>query len=113
LSAIDDTNAAAAALRTQYDLGIDGAMLVTNPVPAENAMEREEIDGIIDEAIAEMNERGITGKETTPFLLARIAERTGGRSLDANIELVLNNAALAADIASAYSLLPDLGNENR
>ena len=110
---VDDTNAAAAALRTQYDLGIDGAMLVTNPVPAENAMEREEIDGIIDEAIAEMNERGITGKETTPFLLARIAERTGGRSLDANIELVLNNAALAADIASAYSLLPDLGNENR
>lgn len=99
---VDDANAAAAALQAKYDLGIDGAVLVTNPVPAEHAMEREEIDGIINKAIAEMNERGITGKKTTPFLLARIAERTEGRSLNANIELVLNNAKLAAQIAVGY-----------
>jgi pseudouridine-5'-phosphate glycosidase len=100
---VDNANAAAAALKAKYDLGIDGAIIVANPVPAEHAMNREEIDGIIDKAIAEMNERGITGKETTPFLLARIAERTGGRSLDANIELVLSNAKLAAEIAADYS----------
>ena len=102
---VDDANAAAAALQAKYDIGIDGAVVVTNPVPAEHAMEREEIDGIIDAAIAEMNERGITGKKTTPFLLARIAERTEGRSLNANIELVLNNAKLAAQIAVDYSQL--------
>lgn len=104
---VDDANAAAAALQAKYDLGIDGAVLVTNPVPAEHAMEREEIDGIIDEAIAEMNERGITGKKTTPFLLARIAERTEGRSLNANIELVLNNAKLAAEITVCHSQLAE------
>ena len=102
---VDDTSVAATALQAKYDLGIDGAILVTNPVPEEHAMAPEEIDGIIDEAIAEMNERGITGKETTPFLLARIAERTEGRSLNANIELVLNNARLAAQIAVDYSQL--------
>lgn len=102
---VDDSNTVAAMLHTKFDLGIDGAVLVTNPVPVEHAMEREEIDGIIDDAIAEMNERGITGKETTPFLLARIAERTGGRSLSTNIELVLNNARLAAGIAVDYCRL--------
>ena len=102
---VDDTSVAATALQAKYDLGIDGAILVTNPVPEEHAMAPEEIDGIIDEAIAEMNERGITGKETTPFLLARIAKRTEGRSLNANIELVLNNARLAAQIAVDYSQL--------
>jgi pseudouridine-5'-phosphate glycosidase len=109
---VDDANAAAAALKAKYDLGIVGAVLVTNPVPAEHAMEREEIDGIIDEAIAEMNERGVTGKETTPFLLARIADRTEGRSLNANIELVLNNAKLAAGIAVNYSRLNADKNSN-
>lgn len=102
---IDDTKAAASALQSKYDLCIDGAMLFTNPVPREHAMEREEIDDIIEEAISEMNDRGITGKETTPFLLARIAERTEGRSLNANIELVLNNARLGAGIAVDYSRL--------
>lgn len=109
---VDDTNAAAAALQAKYAIGIDGAVLVTNPVPAEHAMERDEIDGIIDEAIAEMNERGITGKETTPFLLARIADRTEGRSLNANIQLVLSNAQLAAEIAVSYGRLNTDKNSN-
>ena len=60
-----------------------------------------------------MQQLGITGKETTPFLLARIAERTEGRSLDTNIELVLNNARVAAEIAVEYSRLTAAGNENR
>ena len=109
---VDDTRAAAAVLQAKYGLGIDGAVLITNPVPAEHALERQEIDGLIEEAIAEMNERDITGKETTPFLLARIAKRTEGRSLNANIELVLNNAKLAAGIAVEYSRLAENGTKN-
>lgn len=102
---VDDADQIASALRTKFDLGLDGAVLVTNPVPEEHAFDPDEIEGFIDEAITDMNRRGIAGKETTPFLLARIAERTEGRSLDANIELVLNNARLAADIAVEYSRL--------
>ena len=102
---IDDTKDAADALRAKFELGIDGAVLVTNPVPEEHALDPADIDKTIELAIAEMNKRGITGKETTPFLLARIAEETGGESLQANIELVLNNARLAAGIAVNYSRL--------
>jgi pseudouridine-5'-phosphate glycosidase len=89
------------ALRSKWDMGLDGGMVVAVPVPAEHALDRNEIDAVIDEAIVEMQHQGITGKDTTPFLLARIAERTGGRSLDANIQLVINNARVAAAIASA------------
>jgi len=102
---VDDSKDAAHALRTKFHLGIDGAVLVTNPVPQDHALEAAEIDGTIELAINEMNKRGITGKETTPFLLARIAEETDGESLHANIELVLNNARLAAEIALHYSQL--------
>jgi len=99
---LDDAADIAAALRAKDELGLHGAILVTNPVPAEHALPPDEIDGYIDEALAAMQAAGITGKATTPYLLARIAERTGGRSLDANIELVLNNARLAADVAVAF-----------
>lgn len=95
----------ASAMRAKDDLALHGAILVTNPVPPEHAIEPAEINGYIDEAIIAMEAAGITGQDTTPFLLARIAERTGGRSLDANIELVLNNARLAADIAVEFSRL--------
>ena len=100
---MDKTIEIARALRTKIDLGIDGAVLVTNPIPPEHAMVEEEISEIIELAIDEMNQRGIVGKETTPFLLARIAEQSLGESLQANIELVLNNARLAAEIAVDYS----------
>lgn len=102
---MDDARDAAHALRTKFELGIDGAVLVTNPVPEEHALNPADIDKTIELAITEMNRRGITGKETTPFLLARIAEETKGESLHANIELVLNNARLAAEIALHYSRL--------
>ena len=91
----------AAVLNAKRDMGLSGGMVVANPIPAAHALDDHEIDGVIEEAIADMGRRGITGKDTTPFLLAKIAERTGGRSLQANIELVVNNARLAAEIATA------------
>ena len=71
-------------------------MLVTNPIPEEYAMDHEVINRAIDEAVAQANAQGIHGKATTPFLLARLKELTGGDSLDSNIQLVFNNARLAA-----------------
>lgn len=102
---VDEAAEVAAALRAKIELGLHGAVLVTNPVPEEHALEPAEIDQLIEQAIRSMNELGIVGKETTPYLLARIADQTDGRSLDANIELVKNNAALAAGIAVQYSRL--------
>ena len=100
---VDDPAQAAEAICAKYALGIDGAIVIANPAPEADALAAEEIDGVIDSAIGEMNRRGISGKESTPFLLGRIAEKTGGRSLDANIALVLNNARVAAEIAAQYS----------
>jgi pseudouridine-5'-phosphate glycosidase len=91
----------AAVLNTKRSLGLSGGTVIANPIPAEYALDEDEIDAVIAEAVREMNTRGITGKDTTPFLLARIAECTEGRSLAANIELVVNNARLAAEIARA------------
>ena len=89
----------AAAFRAQRDMGLKGGMLVTNPIPEEYAMERSVIDAAIDQAIAESREQGIHGKATTPFLLARVKDLTGGDSLASNIQLVFNNARLAAQTA--------------
>ena len=86
-------------VRTKWNMGLAGGLVIANPIPEDHALRNHEIDGVIDRAIEAMNRNGITGKDTTPFLLARIAEETGGRSLDANIALVLNNAQLAAKIA--------------
>ena len=95
----------AAAFKTQNELGFKGGMLVTNPIPEEYAMPLDTINAAIDQAIAEANEKGIHGKETTPFLLARVAELTGGNSLASNIRLVFNNAMVAAKTAAAYCSL--------
>jgi len=91
----------AAALNAKRDMRLGGGLVIANPIPDAHALDEREIDAVIEEALSEMNELGITGKDTTPFLLAKIAERTGGRSLRANIELVVNNARLAAEIATA------------
>ena len=90
----------AAIYRAQRELGVRGGMLVTNPIPEEYAMDKAVIDRAIDAAVAESKAQGIHGKETTPFLLARVAELTGGDSLESNIKLVLNNAELAARTAA-------------
>ena len=92
----------AKAFKTQNDLGFPAGMLVANPIPEEYAMPLEVITAAIDKAIAESVEKGIKGKETTPFLLARVSELTGGDSLASNIRLVYNNAALAAKTAVEY-----------
>ena len=93
----------AAALNTKWQLALKGGMIIANPIPEAHSMPREVIDQAIDQALAEMEAQGVSGKASTPFLLARVAELTGGNSLDANIELVLNNAALAARVAADYS----------
>ncbi len=91
----------AAALAAKRALGLSGGMVIANPIPAEHALDGAEIDAVIGEAIGDMERLRIGGKDATPFLLARVAERTDGRSLRANIELVVNNARLAAAIAKA------------
>ena len=85
--------------KAQKELGLKGGMLVTNPIPEEYAMDKAVIDAAIDQAMKESIEQGIHGKETTPFLLAKVVELTGGSSLESNIRLVLNNATLAAKTA--------------
>ncbi len=82
------------------ELGIQGGFLVANPIPEQYSMDTVRINNAIDEAITEMNRLGIKGKETTPYLLDKIQKITGGDSLESNIKLVLNNAALAAEIAT-------------
>ena len=102
---MDTPKELAEAFKTQNDLGFKGGMLVTNTIPEEYAMPLETITAAIDQAIAESIEKGIHGKETTPFLLARVAELTGGNSLASNIQLVYNNARVAAQTAAVYATL--------
>ena len=99
---IDTPEDLAKAFKAQNDMELGGGMLVTNPIPEQYAMPKDVIDAAIDKAIAECKEQGIHGKATTPFLLARVAELTGGDSLASNIQLVYNNAKLAAKTAKAY-----------
>lgn len=102
---VDTPEELAKILKTQHDLGLKGGVLVTNPIPEEYSMDADAINAVIDRAIEEAKEKGIHGKETTPFLLAKVKEITGGDSLDANIQLVFNNAKLAAQTAVAYCKL--------
>ena len=102
---MDTPEELAAVFKVQNDLALGGGMLVTNPIPEEFAMRGDVINAAIDRAIAECSEKGIYGKETTPFLLARVAELTGGNSLASNIQLVYNNAKLAARTAAVYATL--------
>ena len=89
--------------RARDSLGIDGGMLVANPVPASDEIPRDMMETHIAAALDMANEHGITGKEVTPYLLSTIFDLTGGKSLETNIALVRNNAALAADIACAFA----------
>ncbi len=98
---IDTPEELAAAFKAKMDCGLKGGMLVTNPIPEEFSMPKEVIDKAIDQALQEMDEAGIHGKQCTPFLLAKVKDLTGGESLASNIQLVLNNARLAAKTAKA------------
>jgi len=90
-------------IRTKWQLGLDGGVVVSNPVPEAAAMRNEEIDAIIAQALREAGEQGVKGKSVTPFLLARIKELTGGRSLATNIALVKHNALVGAKLAVALA----------
>ena len=98
---MDSPQEIADAIRAQRGMGYPGGMLITNPIPAEYAMPKATIDAAIEQALLEASEQGIKGKATTPFLLARVCELTGGESLKSNIKLVLNNVALASQIAAS------------
>ena len=100
---VDSPEELAAMFAAQRGLGYAGGMLVTNPIPEEYSMDKSVIDAAIETALAEAKANGIHGKETTPFLLAKVVELTGGNSLESNIQLVLNNARLAAKTAAALA----------
>ena len=98
---VDTPEELAQIFHTKREMGLKGGVLVGNPIPEEYSMDKATIDAAIDQAIAEAEEQGIHGKETTPFLLAKVSELTGGDSLDSNIQLVFNTVALGAKTAVA------------
>lgn len=100
---LDSPAEIAAAMRAKWDLGLAGGLVVANPIPVAAEIPETEIGALIAQAVAEADEQGITGAAITPYLLGRIVELSGGASLEANIELVRNNARLGAEIAVAYA----------
>lgn len=99
---LDTPQEIAQTLHAKWSMDLKGGVLITNPIPSEYAMPKEVIDKAIEEALRQASLEGIKGKETTPFLLAKVKELTGGDSLESNIQLVFNNASLAAKIAVEY-----------
>lgn len=102
---IDTPADLAAAFHASHEMGLHSGMLVTNPIPEEFSMDPAVINKAIDDAVREAEAKGIHGKETTPFLLAKIKDITGGNSLDSNIQLVFHNARLAAKTAAELAQL--------
>ena len=100
---LDSPAEIAEVLTAKWALGLQGGVVVANPIPAAHSLPPEQIETVIAAAIAEAEAAGVKGKALTPFLLARIEQMTGGNSLLSNIELVLNNAQLAAEIAVAMA----------
>jgi len=102
---IDEPKEMAEVLKMKWDLGLKGGALIVNPIPLEYSMDEEFITKVIDDAVTEAKAKGIKGKDTTPFLLSKIKEITGGDSLESNIQLVYNNAKVAALVAVEYMRL--------
>ena len=102
---IDTPQELAKVIHVKKELGLQGGILVTNPIPEEYSMDPDTINRAIDQAVEESKQQGIHGKDTTPFLLARVKDITGGDSLDSNIQLVYNNAKVAAQTAVELSKL--------
>lgn len=96
---IDSVKELSDAIKAKWDLGLQGGLIVANPIPEQYQMDYDIISKAIEDALKESEEKGIRGKESTPFLLAKIKEITGGDSLESNIRLVYNNAALGAELA--------------
>ena len=102
---LDEPEEIARVMQAKWELGLGGGIVVANPIPEQYALPREVIDRAIEQALSDAHAQGITGKAATPFLLARVNALTGGESLAGNIQLVLNNARLAAAVAVAYARL--------
>lgn len=102
---MDSTEEIASALSAKWDMGLEGGVIVANPIPEEYEMEKKYIEGIIEDALKKADELNIKGKDITPYLLDKIKEMTESKSLDSNIQLVFNNAAIGAQIALDYSRL--------
>jgi len=99
---LDGVDEIAAMIKTKWQLGMSGAVLIANPVPSGQGIDPNEMEIYIEKALKEADKKKIAGKEVTPFLLKHIADHTGGESLDANIALIKNNAKLGAELAVAY-----------
>ncbi len=93
----------ASIIKAKREFGLSGGILISNPCPKDEALPHDYIDSIVADAVKEADEKGIKGKDVTPFLLKRIVEMTGGKSLETNIKLVINNAILGAEIAKEYA----------
>ena len=100
---VDDVQVLAKALKAKWDLGLKGGMVIANPIPEKYEMDYDTITAAIEQAVKESEAQNIKGKESTPFLLAKVKALTGGESLESNIELVYNNAKVAAQLAVAYA----------
>jgi pseudouridine-5'-phosphate glycosidase len=99
----DDVDSIASTLKVKWDLGLKGVAVIANPIPEEHAMDEQFINGIIESALKEAEERKIAGKDVTPFMLGKVKELTEGKSLDANIALVKNNAVVGAKLAVSFN----------
>jgi pseudouridylate synthase len=102
---LDTPQDAALAMKTKWELGLRGGLVIANPIPEAHEMEEQFIQEVIDEAVSEAQLQGIRGKHVTPFILARLHERTGNRSLAANKQLVYHNVRTASAVAVAYTEL--------
>jgi pseudouridine-5'-phosphate glycosidase len=102
---VDSEKELASALKSKWDLGLNGGMVIGNPIPEEFEMDYDTINEAIEKALKEADEKGIKGKEITPFLLAKVKDITGGASLDSNIHLVYNNVKVASKLAVELSKL--------
>lgn len=99
---LDEPRQIADAMAAKWEIGLKGGLVIANPIPEQYALDKAMIDAVIQDAVAEMDDKGISGKDSTPFLLAKVAEKTEGSSLAANIQLVFNNAKLASQIACEF-----------
>jgi pseudouridine-5'-phosphate glycosidase len=102
---VDSAGEIAAVMRARWGLDIAGGISIANPIPVDDEIPADQISGIIEQALLEMEKAGIAGKEATPYLLGRIVELTNGESLRTNIALVKNNARLGAQVAIEYAAL--------
>jgi pseudouridine-5'-phosphate glycosidase len=100
---VDGPAEVARAMKTKWGMGLQGGMVIANPIPEESAVDKSVIDEAIATALAEAEDKGISGKDVTPFLLDRVKALTGGKSLEANLALVYHNARVGAGIAVAYA----------